>query len=147
MGKPFKRGPNKAPFLKGGGQVSDQTIDDFPPAFSFEKMQEGSGNSFNCCEDADRLALAKRLFMLSRVPWKEIRQASAKELGSEQIPRYRIKRVIPRVVTEEVESFSSLHFVANKRFIVIVSGKYFIFFRWIIVLRSTIINFSHPQLP
>lgn len=125
MGKPFKRGHNKAPFLKGGGQVSDQTIDDFPPAFSFEKMQDGSGNSFNCCEDADRLALAKRLFMLSRLPWKEIRQASARGLGSEQIPRYRIKRAIPRVVTDEVESFSALHFVANKRFVGYRVGQIF----------------------
>jgi hypothetical protein len=36
--------------------------------------------------------------MLSRTPWKQIRQAPSKGFGSEQIPRYRIKRLIPNVV-------------------------------------------------
>jgi hypothetical protein len=91
MGK-FK-GPNNAPFLRGGTLPhASQNVDDHPPAFSFEKMQDGSGNSFNCCQDDDRLALARRLFMLSRMPWKQIRQAPSSGIGSEQIPRYRIKR-------------------------------------------------------
>jgi hypothetical protein len=58
------------------------SIDHFPPAFSFEKMQDGSGSSFNCCQDDDRLALAKRIYLLSRMPWSEIRQASRKGLGA-----------------------------------------------------------------
>jgi hypothetical protein len=124
MGK-FK-GPNKAPFLRGGTLPhASQNIDDHPPAFSFEKMQEGSGNSFNCCQDDDRLALSKRLFMLSRMPWKQIRQAPSSGIGSEQIPRYRIKRAIPTSVTDEVESFSSLHFVGKKRFVGYRVGQIF----------------------
>ena len=48
MGKKkfLNRLSNKAPFLKGAFQDSAPRIDDFPPAFSFEKMQDGSDNSF-----------------------------------------------------------------------------------------------------
>src|ERR1700737_595623 len=111
------KGPKKAEFLRGGGLPQPQSPDDHPPAFSFEKMQDGSGNSFNCCGDDDRLALAKRLFMLSRMPWKDIRQAPSKGLGAEHIPRYRIRRSIPAHVTEDVEKFASLHFSGKKRFV------------------------------
>ena len=123
-------GPNKkakdrpAPFLKGGG-ADIKSDDDHPPAFSFEKMQDGSGNSFNCCEEADRLSLAQRMFMLSRMPWKEIRQAPSKGLGSEQIPRYRINLPIPGSVTEDVASFSSLHYSGKKRFVGYRIGQVF----------------------
>lgn len=120
------KGPKNAAFLRGGTLPhASQNVDDHPPAFSFEKMQEGSGNSFTCCQDDDRLALAKRLFMLSRIPWKQIRQAPSKGLGSEQIPRDRIKRTIPTTVTEDVDSFSSLHFVGKKRFIGYRVGQIF----------------------
>jgi hypothetical protein len=121
----FKKGPAKAPFLKPGIAPSEQNIDDLPPAFSFEKMQDGSGNSFNCCEDGDRLALAHRIFMLSRLPWKQIRQAPATGLGSEQIPRFRIKRPIPNGVTEDVDSFTSLHYSGKKRFLGYRVGQIF----------------------
>jgi hypothetical protein len=124
MGK-FK-GPNKAAFIRGGTLPhATQNVDDHPPAFSFEKMQDGSGNSFNCCQDDDRLALARRLFMLSRLPWKQIRQAPSTGFGSEQIPKHRIKRAIPTSVTEDVESFSSLHFVGKKRFVGYRVGQIF----------------------
>ena len=119
------KGPKKAEFLRGGTLPPTQNVDDQPPAFSFEKMQDGSGNSFNCCEDDDRLALAKRLFMLSRMPWKQIRHTSAKGLGSEQIPRSRIKRPIPKTVTDDVDSFSSLHYAGKRRFIGYRIGQVF----------------------
>lgn len=54
------RSEKAAPFLnKGGVPSSPQSTDQHPPAFSFEKMQNGSGCSFNCCEDQDRLSLAR----------------------------------------------------------------------------------------
>jgi hypothetical protein len=124
MGNKYK-GPKKAEFLRGGGLPPTQNADDQPPAFSFEKMQDKSGNSFNCCEDDDRLALARRIFMLSRLAWKEIRQAPASGFGSEQIPRYRIKRPIPPSVTDDVDSFSALHFSGKKRFLGYRVGQVF----------------------
>jgi hypothetical protein len=123
MGK-FK-GPKKAEFLRGGTLPPTQNTDDQPPAFSFEKMQDASGNSFNCCQDDDRLALARRLFMLSRISWKQIRHAPASGYGSEQIPRHRIRRPIPTTVTEDVDSFSALHYVGRKRFIGYRVGQIF----------------------
>lgn len=127
MGKKkfIRQSGHKAPFLKEGVQDSVPLTDDLPPAFSFEKMQDGSGNSFNCCGDDDRLALAKRIFMLSRISWKDIRQAPASGLGTEQIPRYRIKRAIPNSVTEEVDSFTALHFIGKKRFLGYRIGQIF----------------------
>lgn len=125
MGKSFKQREQKAPFLRGGGQVSAATTDDLPPAFSFEKMADGSGNSFNCCQDDDRLYLAARMFMLSRMPWRDIRQAPSKGLGAEKIPRQQIKRPVPNSVTPDVDSFYSLHYVSKKRFIGYRVGQIF----------------------
>jgi hypothetical protein len=126
MGKSFKgREAKKAAFLRGGGLPQTVNFDELPPAFSFEKMQDRSGNSFNCCQDDDRLALAKRLFMLSRLSWKQIREAGSFGLGAEQIPRYRIKRPIPPGVTEDVDKFASLHFNGKKRFVGYRVGQIF----------------------
>jgi hypothetical protein len=124
MANKFK-GPNKAKFLRAGGVAPTVNADDLYPAFSFEKMQDKSGNSVNCCADEDRVALVKRLFMLSRMTWKEIRNAPAKGVGSEQIPKFRIQRPIPPSVTPDVDQFSSLHFSGNKRFIGYRVGQIF----------------------
>jgi hypothetical protein len=88
-------------------------------------MQEGSGNSFYCCQDTDRLNLAKRLYMLSRMSWREIRQAPSSGLGAEQIPRKRIRRPIPASVTEDVDFFYSLHYQGKKRFLGYRMGQIF----------------------
>lgn len=80
-------------------------------------MQDGSGSSFNCCQDMDRIQLGHRMFMLSRMPWKQIRQAPSKGLGAEKINRKSIKLAIPKSVTDDVEFFYSLHYVGKKRFI------------------------------
>lgn len=124
-GQPTKKPKGAAaPFLKGAGEPA-RSDEDQPPAFSFERMQDGSGNSFNCCEDDDRLSLAKRIFMLSRIPWKVIRQTSASGFGAEQIPRYRINRSVPNSVTDDVQSFTSMHYVSTKRFIGYKVGRIF----------------------
>jgi hypothetical protein len=130
MGKPFKREPSKAPFLKGGGQVPQQSVDDLPPAFSFEKMQDCSGNSFNCCQDVDRLQMGHRIFKLSRMPWRQIRQAPSKGLGAEKIDKTAIQRPIPGCVTEDVTFFYSLHYVGKKRFVGYRIGQIF-YILWI----------------
>lgn len=124
MANKFK-GPDKAKFLRGGAVTPTVNTDELYPAFSFEKMQDKSGNSVNCCGDEDRVALVKRLFMLSRLTWKEIRQAPSSGMGSEQIPKYRIKRPIPSTVTPDIEQFSSLHFSGKKRFVGYRVGQIF----------------------
>jgi hypothetical protein len=121
-----KNGPKakKAPFLRST-EAPGTAVDDLPPAFSFEKMQDGSGHSFNCCVDDDRLALAKRFFMLSREPWRKIAMAPSKGFGAEQIPKYRIKPPIPSSVTEGVSWFYSLHYSGKKRFLGYKVGQVF----------------------
>lgn len=120
-----KPSPKLSGFLKNPSAQSEPNYDELPPAFSFEKMQDCSGNSLNCCEDADRVSLVKRIFMLSREQWKNIRLAPASGLGAEQIPRYRIKPPIPNVVTEDVSSFTALHYQGKKRFIGYRVGQIF----------------------
>ena len=88
-------------------------------------MQDKSGSSFSCCENDDQLHLVKRIFMLSRIPWKQIRSAPRKGLGSEEILRTSIKRAIPTQVTDDVEYFHALHYVGKKRFIGYRVGQIF----------------------
>jgi hypothetical protein len=54
-----------------------------------------------------------------------IRQAPSKGLGSEQIPRHRIRPPVPSSVTEEVAFFYSLHYSGKKRFIGYRIGQIF----------------------
>lgn len=63
--------------------------------------------------------------MLSRMPWRQIRQAPREGLGAEKIARHSIRRGIPRSVTDDVEWFHSLHYVGNKRFIGQKIGRIF----------------------
>jgi hypothetical protein len=132
MGKKSPIGPktDRAPFLKGRGKPLDSSPDDLPTAFSFEKMQEKSGHSVNCCQDEDREKLIQRMFMLSKLPWKNVKNAPNKGLGCEQIPKGRIKKPIPSSVTPDVDSFSSLHYQGKKRFIGYRVGRIF-FILWI----------------
>jgi hypothetical protein len=88
-------------------------------------MQDGSGSSFNCCEDDDRLYLAQRMFMLSRMPWRQIRQGSRGGFGSEKIDRLSIKLAVPTTVTEDIQHFYALHYVGKKRFVGYKVGQVF----------------------
>jgi hypothetical protein len=58
-------------------------------------MQDGSGYSVNCCQTDEQAALSSKLFMLSRLPWRELRQAHRHGLGYEKIARHSIKAAIP----------------------------------------------------
>jgi hypothetical protein len=71
------------------------------------------------------MALARRIYMLSRMPWSQIRQAPSSGLGAEQIPRNRIRRPVPSPVTDDVSFFYSLHYNGKKRFIGYMIGQIF----------------------
>jgi len=114
----------RAPFLRTE-ETPPTNLDAQPPAFSFEKMADGSGHSFNCCQEEDRLALSKRMFMLSRMPWQQINLAPSKGMGAEKISRGEINPGIPTAVTEDVSYFYSLHYYGKKRFIGYKVGQIF----------------------
>ena len=63
--------------------------------------------------------------MLSRIPWKTIRGAPREGFGSEEIGRGQIDHGIPKVVTDDVQFFHSLHYVAKKRFVGYRVGQIF----------------------
>ena len=122
------KGPH-APFLRS--EAPDPPNPDIqPPAFSFERMEDRSGHSFNCCIDDDRIALAKRMFMLSRVPWANILLAPRSGFGAEKISRDSIKKGIPKSVTDDVEYFYALHYLGKKRFVGYRVGQIF-FILWV----------------
>lgn len=93
-----------------------------PPVFSFEKMQDGSGYSVNCCDSEDQAALAKRLFLLSRNTWREISQAPKHGIGTEKIERSAIRPAVP--VTEDV-TLLALRFNGKKPMVGYRDGRVF----------------------
>jgi hypothetical protein len=93
-------------------------------------MQDGSGNSFNCCQDCDQLHLARRIFMLSRIPWQTIKLAPSGGFGTKKIERTSIRRAVPSSVTDDVQFFYSLHYIGKKRFIGYRVGQVF-YILWI----------------
>lgn len=54
-------------------------------------MQDSTGYSVNCCEGEEQAALSAKMFRLSRLSWRELRQAPRHGMGYEQIARHRIK--------------------------------------------------------
>lgn len=127
-GVPAKR----APFLKSNIEPPPVgSRDDKAPLFSFERMQDGSGNSVNCCQNDDRSRLLQRIFMLSKMSWRQIRLGPRAGFGSENISRKDIKKPVPAVVTGDVETFQSLHYAGHKRFIGYRSDDGIFFILWI----------------
>lgn len=73
-----------------------------PPIFAFDKMQDGSGYSVNCCDQGHQAAALRKIFTLSKMTWNEIQNAPRHGLGTEKIARKAIKAAIPIDVTEDV---------------------------------------------
>lgn len=73
-----------------------------PPIFSFERMVDGCGYSVNCCDADNQAAASRRLFMLSKMKWREIQNAPRHGLGTEKIARHSIKAPIPQGISEDV---------------------------------------------
>lgn len=90
-----------SPFQKQIGASADENPDTQPPIFSFEKMADKTGFSIECCDDAERSAFARRIFKLSQMIWRDIRQAPRHGLGSETIARASIKPRLPDSIPED----------------------------------------------
>ncbi|WP_108462250.1 hypothetical protein [Devosia naphthalenivorans] len=107
---------SKKPFANSVGSSASENPDTQPPIFSFEKMQDGSGYSVNCCERDDQAALAKRLFLLSQMNWRDIRNAPRHGTGTETIARKSLKTKLPSSVTED-STILALRFNGKKAMI------------------------------
>lgn len=95
-----------------------------PPIFSFEKMADKSGYSVNCCGDEDLIALAKRMFHLSRTPWRDIVHGRRHGTGTEKIDRNSINPAIPAGVTKDT-TFLALRFNGKKPIVGFREGRVF----------------------
>jgi hypothetical protein len=84
------------------GAGATENADTMPPIFAFEKMQDGSGYSINCCNAEHQSAALKKMFLLSKMTWREITQAPRHGLGTEKLERGAIKAAIPVNITEDV---------------------------------------------
>ena len=93
---------NQKPFKKIAGAGDDDNPDTQSPVFSFEKMQDGTGWSINCCDAENQAALSKQLFRLCQMKWREVIQAPRHGLGSEKIDVKSLKIPLPKSVTQDV---------------------------------------------
>lgn len=59
-------------------------------------------HSVDCCQQDELASLAKKLYKLSSMTWKEIREDDKHGLGSEKISQKAIKVQIPSIVTPDV---------------------------------------------
>lgn len=99
--KPKRQRDSRKP-SKRVGSSAQENADTMPPVFAFDKMQDGTGFSVNCCDDTNRSAALRRLFLLSKMTWSQIQNAPRHGLGTEKIARSAIKAAIPLAVTEDV---------------------------------------------
>lgn len=99
--KPKRQRDSRKP-SKRVGSSAPENADTMPPVFAFDKMQDGTGFSVNCCDDTNRSAALRRLFLLSTMTWNQIQNAPRHGLGTEKIARSAIKAAIPPAVTEDV---------------------------------------------
>lgn len=76
------------------------------------------------CERDDQAAFACTIEKLSRLPWKEIRNAPRHGVGTEKIPRDRLRSGIPASVTDDVE-FLALRFSGKKAMVGFRSNEIF----------------------
>lgn len=65
-------------------------------------MTAGNGYSVPCCNADHQAALVSRLFLLGQMTWLQIQNAPRHGMGTEKIPRDRIKPAIHPRVTEDV---------------------------------------------
>lgn len=92
---------NKKPFQQASEGKPEENPDLKCPVFSFKNMQMGSGYSVECCIQDDQAALARRLFKLSQMTWRAIRQADRHGLGFEKISRDSLKIALPQHITDD----------------------------------------------
>ncbi|KPH08852.1 hypothetical protein [Rhizobium acidisoli] len=118
------RKDSKSPFKARLGAATSENTDAQPPIFSFEMMVADTGYSVNCCQNDDQAALARQLFALSRLSWRDIKSAHRHGLGTEKMERGSIKAPLPASVTEDV-TFLVLRFNGKKAMIGYRDGRTF----------------------
>lgn len=96
-----QRDHNKPFNKKAIGSGAKDSPDTQSPLFSFEKMALNSGYSVDCCDADNQAAISKRLFKLSQMKWRDIRQAPRHGLGTETIARASLSAPLPTSVTED----------------------------------------------
>lgn len=80
------------------GSSAAENPDTMPPIFSFEQMQDGCGYSVNCCDADNQAAVARRIFLLSKMTWREIQNAPRHGIGTEKLGRASLKTSVPSFV-------------------------------------------------
>jgi hypothetical protein len=96
-----KRSSN-SPFKQTVGASDIENADTMPPIFSFERMESGSGYSVTCCDADNQAAALRRIFLLSKMKWREIQNAPRHGLGTEKIARSALRAPLPKTLTDDV---------------------------------------------
>lgn len=75
-----------------------------PPIFSLEKLQAGK-YCLSELNQENKAMFAEAIFRRKSLTWKQIKQQDRHGLGTEKMPKSKIKTAIPSFITEDVEDF------------------------------------------
>lgn len=92
---------------KQGDKIKSEeppNYDDRPPLFSLEKLQDGQ-YCLSCLNQEHKAMFADAIFRRKSLTWKQIKQLDRHGLGTEKMPKSRIKAPIPNFITEDFEEF------------------------------------------
>lgn len=92
------------------------------PIFCLRHIAPGWGVSD--CERDDQAAFACTIEKLSQLTWQEIRNAPKHGVGTEKIPKARLKAAVPGGITDDVE-FLALRFSGKKAMVGFRSSEIF----------------------
>ena len=86
-----------------------ESYNKLPIIFSLEKVQVGT-YCFSKLETEEKAAFSDSIFKRKSLSWLDIIQSPKHGLGSEKIPKDKIKAPIPKFITEEEDFFLVLRF-------------------------------------
>ncbi|MFK5948637.1 MAG: hypothetical protein QM500_07710 [Methylococcales bacterium] len=92
---------------KQGDLVKSQepaNYDGNPPIFSLEKLQTGK-YCLSSLDQENKAKFADAIFRRKSLTWNQIKQIDRHGLGTEKIPKNKIKASIPKFITDDFEAF------------------------------------------
>ncbi|PIZ31030.1 MAG: hypothetical protein COY40_03135 [Alphaproteobacteria bacterium CG_4_10_14_0_8_um_filter_53_9] len=126
MSQKFKTNPPNQGRFQGayGDSASGKSNNDAHPLFAFD-LKDGT-YCISACDKEFKAALAEKLRILSCMTWQQIRQASRKSHGFEQIKRNQVRGSLPTWLTDDVLTLSVCRFHGDAgRLIGMIDGDVF----------------------
>ncbi|VAW86689.1 hypothetical protein MNBD_GAMMA18-355 [hydrothermal vent metagenome] len=101
MGRFKAKKPKQGALVKATQPIN---YDSLPPIFSLEKLQTGKYCLSNLDQE-NKAMFSDAMFKRKQLTWNEIKRLDRHGLGTEKIPKGRIKTGIPTFITDDVSGF------------------------------------------